>query len=53
MSVDHVTDTHVLGHQLVAAALEAGCDRLYTEDMQHGQQIHGLTIRNPFLESPE
>ena len=53
MSVDHVTDTPVLGHQLVAAEREAGCDRLYTEDMRHGQQIHGLTIRNPFLESPE
>ena len=38
---------------IVAAPLEAGCDRLYTEDMQHGQQIHGLTIRDPFLEPPE
>ena len=37
---------------IVAAALEAGCERLYTEDMQHGQRIHGLTIHNPFLESP-
>ena len=37
---------------IVAAALEAGCDLLYTEDMQHGQQIHGLTIRDPFLEPP-
>ena len=53
MSVDHVTGTHVLGHQLVAAALEASCDRLYTEDMRHGQKIHGLTIRNPFLEPPQ
>ena len=34
---------------IVAAALEAGCTRLYTEDMQHGQQIQGLTIQNPFL----
>ena len=34
---------------IVAAALEAGCTRLYTEDMQHGQQIHGLTIENPFI----
>ena len=35
---------------IVAAALEAGCTRLYTEDMRHGQQIQQLTIENPFLE---
>lgn len=35
---------------IVAAALEAGCARLLTEDLQHGQQIEGLTIENPFLE---
>ena len=35
---------------IVAAALEAGCKRLYSEDMQHGQQIQRLTIRNPFVE---
>ena len=34
---------------IVAAALEAGCTRLYSEDMRHGQQIHRLTIINPFL----
>ena len=33
---------------IVAAALEAGCTRLYTEDLQHGQQIETLTIENPF-----
>ncbi len=33
---------------IVAAALEAGCVRLYSEDLQDGQQIQGLTIRNPF-----
>ena len=35
---------------IIAAALEAGCTRLYTEDMQHGQRIQGLTIHNPFLQ---
>ncbi len=34
---------------IVAAALEARCDTLYSEDMQHGRQIGGLTIVNPFL----
>ena len=33
---------------IVAAALEADCDRLYTEDMQHGQRIDDLTVENPF-----
>lgn len=35
---------------IVAAALESGCTRLYTEDLQHGQQIAGLLIENPFLD---
>jgi predicted nucleic acid-binding protein len=34
---------------ILAAALEADCDVLYTEDMQNGQVIGPLTIRNPFL----
>ena len=34
---------------IVAAALEAGCTRLYSEDLQHDQQIQQLTILNPFL----
>ena len=33
---------------IVAAALEAGCTRLYSEDLQHGQRIQRLTILNPF-----
>lgn len=33
---------------IVAAAIEAGCDRLYSEDMQHGRVIGGLRILNPF-----
>jgi predicted nucleic acid-binding protein len=37
---------------IVAAALEAGCDTLYSEDLQDGRVIGGLTIVNPFLEDP-
>jgi predicted nucleic acid-binding protein len=33
---------------IVAAAIEAGCTTLYTEDLQHGQVIEGLRIENPF-----
>ena len=32
---------------IVAAALETGCKRLLTEDMQDGQRIEGLRIENP------
>ena len=63
LKVDPVTiQTHVQGIELirhhklatydgmiVAAALIAGCDRLYSEDMHHGLVINGvLTIVNPF-----
>jgi len=35
---------------IIAAALLAGCDTLYSEDMQHGQGFNGrLTVINPFL----
>lgn len=35
---------------IVAAALDAGCSTLYSEDMQHGQIVDGrLTIFNPLL----
>jgi len=35
---------------IVAAALDAGCATLFSEDMQHGQKIESaLTIINPFI----
>jgi predicted nucleic acid-binding protein len=33
---------------IVQAALEARCDVLFTEDLQHGQQIGSLQVVNPF-----
>lgn len=39
---------HFYDSLIIAAALEAGCDRLLSEDLQHGQQIEGLTIEDPF-----
>ena len=35
--------------QMIAAALQAACHTFFSEDMQHGQVIDTLTIRNPFL----
>ena len=39
---------HIFDSLVIAAALEASCSTLYSEDMQDGQKIQGLTIRNPF-----
>jgi predicted nucleic acid-binding protein len=33
---------------IVVAARRAGADRLYTEDLNHGQVIDGVRIENPF-----
>lgn len=35
---------------IVAAASLAGCKELVTEDLQDGQVIEGVTIRNPFAD---
>ncbi len=34
---------------IVQAALDCGCVKLYSEDMQDGQQFDGLKIVNPFV----
>ena len=36
---------------IVAAALQADCSVLYSEDLQHGQKIGRMKIVNPFLEA--
>lgn len=36
---------------IVASAIEAGCDTLYSEDLQHGRRFGQLAIVNPFLGS--
>lgn len=33
---------------IVLAAAESGCDVLWTEDLQDGQVLRGVRIRNPF-----
>jgi predicted nucleic acid-binding protein len=34
---------------IVASAIEAGCDTLFTEDMPHDRKFGRLAIVNPFL----
>lgn len=34
---------------ILASALKSGCNQIYTEDLNHGQNIEGIRIINPFL----
>jgi Predicted nucleic-acid-binding protein, contains PIN domain len=36
---------------IIAAALEANCEILYSEDLQTGRKIEGLVIENPFIDA--
>ncbi len=38
---------------VAAAALQAGCAYLLTEDLQNGQRVDSVTILNPFLSTPD
>jgi predicted nucleic acid-binding protein len=33
---------------IIAAAVQGGCERLYSEDLQDGQEIRGVRIVNPY-----
>jgi predicted nucleic acid-binding protein len=43
---------HFYDALIVVAGIEAGCDTLFSEDMQHGRSFGGLTIVNPFAGTP-
>ncbi|MCL2896138.1 PIN domain-containing protein [Brenneria tiliae] len=49
----YIAERHLLSFYdacIVAAAAVAGCQTLYSEDMNHGQILEdSLTIRNPFV----
>lgn len=34
---------------IAAAAVEADCEVLYSEDFQHGRNLEGMKIQNPFI----
>ena len=34
---------------IVSAAIQARCEILFSEDLQHGQRFRSLEVRNPFL----
>lgn len=39
---------HIYDATIAASAIEAGCETLYSEDLQHGQVFDGLTVLDPF-----
>jgi predicted nucleic acid-binding protein len=41
---------HIYDALILAAAIDAGCTILYSEDMHDGHAIGPITIRNPFAE---
>jgi predicted nucleic acid-binding protein len=43
---DH--DLSVYDALIVAAAQDAGCTTLFSDDLQHGQTFAKLTVENPF-----
>ena len=43
------SNINIYDGNIVAAAEYAGCRKLLSEDLNHGQRIGGVTIRNPFL----
>ena len=38
---------------IIASALQGQCQVLYSEDLQHGQNVEGVTLVNPFIKSAE
>lgn len=45
------TGYHFYDALILAAAIESGCRTLYSEDLQHGRKVQGLTILNPFIDA--
>jgi predicted nucleic acid-binding protein len=39
---------HFYDGMIVAAAERAGCERILSEDLNHGQKYFGVTATNPF-----
>jgi predicted nucleic acid-binding protein len=49
MDIAARTNFRVYDCNIIAAAELSGCDVLYTEDLNHGQKVGRVEIRNPFI----
>lgn len=47
LTIRHNYGFSIWDSQIVAAALEAGCSKLFTEDLQSGQVLEQIKIVNP------
>ena|SRR3989338_4885415 len=48
LDAQQITRLHWYDCLILQAAVEAECKTLYSEDLQHGFQYRGVTVRNPF-----
>ena len=48
LTISQAAGYHIYDSLMLAAALEASCTVFYSEDMQDGQVINTIRIRNPF-----
>jgi predicted nucleic acid-binding protein len=48
LSIQSETNYSFYDSLMIAAAIEGRCRYLYSEDLQSGHTIRGLTIKNPF-----
>lgn len=48
LGVHAETGYHLFDALIVAAAIQAGCRALLSEDLQHGREFRGLRIIDPF-----
>ena len=49
LAIREETRYHWYDSLVLAGAVEARCDVLFSEDMQHHQMVRGVRINNPFL----
>ena len=52
LQIAEATGYHICDSLMLAAAMEADCTVFYSEDLQDGQVIEDLTVRNPFGRRP-
>lgn len=48
LDIKEKSDYSLYDCMIIQAAIESECKILYSEDLQNGHKISGLTIRNPF-----
>ena len=49
LDLQHETRYSFYDSLIIGGALQAGCQTLFSEDLQHGQHIRSLQIINPFI----